>query len=1523
MRFRSFALATLMVMASLTTMVSADTVTTQDVEISGNYTMTGNYTVSHGTTLTIKPGSVVDMQDYWMKVEGNLVASQSTIMSSIQTTGQGSHNAGVWDGLTIEVGGSADLDDVTISNGKTCLMVHGTVDADSLNLEDCLIGAEAHGSLSIDDLDAQHIDHDGVRVTGSADISGAYFLDMTGGISSSGTLTMENSQFESVGIGITLSGGSAMLDDAQFNSGVSVGLSLSNNVSGYVDGLTGTAGDAIHAFACQGITVSDVDMSGQRLVNSWGAGDLTIQDVSFTSNSPETPIDVRTSGTVTLSDIKLNGSFSSMQGSHDAPWIGMALSGSGDYILSDLDIESTDTSLVATGTGVLSITDSQFTSEENGLVISGLTEFNIESTTVNISLGGGIGIDILQGSNNFDNVEVNMPYFQFESGSTGIQVWWGDVDAGTLSVNGFATGIDLQSSLMEVEDLTMTSSSEVNLNLDDSSIEVTGALQTSNADVGLHMSESTATIRSLTSSLHDNGIESDNSETVIWSWSVANNLISDSTGTGSLWWGSSQYPDVHNPTNERLWEMSIDFEDLSGNSVDASWESMGFTGTASLGNAMVPAPVSGTTVLAYFGGVGVATEVIGTEGGSATIQVPIMPQGDWTISGTTTISLGSTEDGSPHMAGGNITVTGSATLLLSGSSLQLPEGAVLKTMNNGHFGGDDGTLIGDVVLENDRINQNSDSGNLTIIGATTFSGCQTSTSVNNLNLQGDVNLGNSCNVVIQDGSLSGLATTGIGAVLEIRNTLDVTVLDKGEPVQGVSVSVQGQSATTDVNGQVSRTATALRVDSSGVMEQGIVPVTMQWGSITDMLGWDTSSSLEHTFMASTIQGGTLTEWLILEKAWSPYYLSSDLVVPFGQTMTVNDGVALRVANGVTISVEGDIVTGYSTISSTGGGARWGGLFIGDNAETSAVITGTNLVEGSPLLTVNGLADVVVSNALISRSSGAEPLVRLTSDASGEVQIVSTTLSDSASYCIEAQGNALLSLHDLTAQSCADSSLWARSTEVAIDGFVESTGVDLGAVQGTISNLNGSELMLYNNDGLEMNSLSLTSIVGADNRYISIDGAEVNGAPAVDLDNSAGDLSGIVIDCGGVGTGLIAHHGRASAAIIVSDSSITNCTKGIDLHTDGESATFELRDVSIDSSTVVSSDGNNLLISDGSLIGNLEVANSRADLHDVSPSQTTTDNAQVFIWSSHVFDVRLDGSSHVATIMLTVPEMEWQSTFTGSTQQVSVPHTIINDNGTTLSDTVDISATASNLPAIDTNAEIGSTADEVIQINLVSNQAPEVLIVEPDEGDRVMEGEAMEVKALITDDLDSNEELTIEWSVVFAQTVVFQVSGESNYITDLPAGGYTLNLDVTDKQGLTTSKSIYFEVTMLDSDDDWISSCDEDSWFDKEQNRKCGPDVYDNDDDNDGVFDARDPWPTDPCASIDTDGDGQPDDLHCPPGMETWLVEDPDDDGDGTPDSLESSNDDSESGTAIGTIVFVIILLAAGAFMILRRKQGVN
>ena len=1523
MRTRALVLTALLIISSVASVIASDTVTTQDVELSGNHTMTGNYTVSHGTTLTIKPGTVIDMQDYWLEVEGTLLADNSTIMSSIQTTSPGSHNAGVWDSLTITSTGTAVLDNVTISNAKSCIIVEGILTATGLILEDCLIGIEIDGTATISDLSSSHIDHDGVRVTGDAEISSATFTDMSGGIHSSGDLILTGGEFTDVGTGLSLTGGTADVEALNYNSGVGNGVSISSGVSGDVDGMTGHSINAIVSMDSAGFSFSNLDMSGERLVNSWSAGNLSITNAVFDADSGETPIDMRTSGTVTLSNIELTGQFSSQQGTYNAPWIGIAIAGSGDYIIDSSSIESTDTALKASGTGTLTITDTTFSSDRVGLSFSGISSTTLDNVDVNIATGGEMGIDILQGLHTFSELEVNMPYNPLASGSTGVDAWWCEIIAENITVNGFANSMSIYESILTAEDLLLLDSSLQGLYASSSAITVTDSFETRVSDSGLVMISSTAVFRTWAASYHeDGGVIDSNSEVIAWQLSSINNLDSDVTGDGTISYGTSQELTINTAASNRLWEMTISFEDLTGNPVDANWEVLGFQGTAIAGESILPVSEAGSKITATHSGVGALSIPVGVQGGSHTIQVPIMPQGDWALIGGTVVVLGPTEDGTPHIAGGNITIPSNAQLILQDTTLQLPSYATMTIDSYGDFEGYDSQLIGEVISHSSEFSD-SQSSNLTITGDVSWTSCQSDINLFGLQVEGDIQLDNSCKVIITSGRVTGQVDVGVGATFEIVNTLEVTVLDKGEPVEGATITIQGQSVATDADGKATKSTTALLVDSSGSTTAGLKQVSMQWGSISGLMAWDPSSSKEYTFTASTISGGTLGEWLVLEKAWSPYHLTNNLIIPQDQTMTINDGVSLRVADGVTISVEGIFNSGYSTISSMGNGARWGGLIVGDNADTSASLLGTSLVEGSPLLTLDGNADVVLSNGLLSRSSGAEPLIRLTNSASGSMQIVSTTLSDSASHCIEAQGSATLSMQQVSMQTCAANSLWARSLPLSIDGLLVTEKVDLNGVTGEMNNFEGGELNINNLDGFMMSNLVLTSLNGSDNREITIAGAVINSAPAIDLENTAGSISYLTIDCGGSGVGLSSHHGRASAPLTISDSSISSCTKGIDLHTDGESAAIVLNDVNIDSMVAISSDGNDMIIHNGILNGSLDVDSANANLYDVIPLSESTIFGEIWMWNTHVLDVRLSGISYSVNIELSVAQ-SWSNSVTGSSIEVALPHTIVSDSGTETNNVVDIVATSEGLPTLSEQYSFGPTESNIIQINMVSNQAPEVEIIIPDDGFTIMESLPIEIRAVISDDLDSNEDLEITWIVNFGQTELMQLTGEWNNITDLAAGMYVLKLEVTDTQGLMSSNSISFEITLLDSDGDWINTCNIETWYDKDENLYCGPDVYDTDDDNDRVTDIRDPWPTDSCASMDTDGDGQPDNMHCPPGVTTWLTVDPDDDGDGIPDASEGAESGGDSsGSPIVIALFVGLFLAAAAFMLMRSKQEVE
>jgi len=397
-------------------------------------------------------------------------------------------------------------------------------------------------------------------------------------------------------------------------------------------------------------------------------------------------------------------------------------------------------------------------------------------------------------------------------------------------------------------------------------------------------------------------------------------------------------------------------------------------------------------------------------------------------------------------------------------------------------------------------------------------------------------------------------------------------------------------------------------------------------------------------------------------------------------------------------------------------------------------------------------------------------------------------------------------------------------------------------------------------------------------------------------------------------------------MMYSEGSISSCTKGIDLHTDGESSPLILDEVDISANVAISSDGNAVKAYGGSMVGSVDIDNSRADLYDVEPTLMTVSGGEIMVWATHIVNTVLDGTSFDTNIEVVVEGNilgSWKTTTFGSSVVVSIPHILVNENGSETYDMAMIKAETASLPLMVNDYPIGLDEEDVITIQLIPNQAPSAEIIIPDEGFRAMETEVIEIRAQITDDLDSIEELEIEWNVVVGQTSVMELFGERNNITDLPQGLYILTLTVTDKQGEISTDSIQIEVIPLDSDGDYTSTCNEESWYDKENNLNCGPDIFDTDDDNDNYLDIRDAWPLDPCASLDTDNDGQPDDLHCPPGISTWLTVDSDDDGNGVPDSLESSSDDEESGGSSIVILAFVFMFIAAAIILLRRKQGVE
>ena len=158
-------------------------------------------------------------------------------------------------------------------------------------------------------------------------------------------------------------------------------------------------------------------------------------------------------------------------------------------------------------------------------------------------------------------------------------------------------------------------------------------------------------------------------------------------------------------------------------------------------------------------------------------------------------------------------------------------------------------------------------------------------------------------------------------------------------------------------------------------------------------------------------------------------------------MTVNDGVELRISSNAIIDVQGIFEAGAATISSTGFGARWGGLLLDGIVGSRIDLSGTLVTEGSPLLTMSGLGEVSVQGAHFARSAGADPLINILASAQSSLTIIDSDLRDAGSRCIQSQSqDVTITLQGVSLSDCNGDGMWARLSSVDVQSL--SLALDL-------------------------------------------------------------------------------------------------------------------------------------------------------------------------------------------------------------------------------------------------------------------------------------------------------------------------------------------------------------------------------------------------------------------------------------------------------------------------------------------------
>ena len=1537
MRSRATVLILLLFGLSLSPLVSSDSTISSSTTWSGNVVLSGNVTVDSSSTLVLEPGTVVDAQTYWLQIDGVLEATDSVFLTSETSTSLGSTGSGLWGGISISSSGSAVLTNVTISGADSALEVHGDATIhESILISNSYIGFDigSSGIVDAENVTMSTIDIQSIVNHGILSIEIGMFSNTATGILSSSQLTVSDVSFIDTGVAIDVVSGSADVDGLGLEN-VSVGVGSDSGASTDVSSIYGQhVALLIDGTDADDLTISNALISGDRLL--WGTMDsITITDTNFTQEYPgRSVVDLRC-----LTDCRLEHVYI-----HNAD-VGLDVDGSGTTTISNSEIYADQLGIRASGTGLLTVDTSILTANETALSISSL-DSHISNSTISLHDGIGPAATLLEGTHQWDVVEITKPYSSLDTTSIGLDAWYSSIQSTSLTTNGFALGADLEDSSLHAEIGAFINGKSRGLNAVDSHL-VIGTLTTTAQQYGMVLGESTvAHVEDWAANLHNTPLILEESSTAyIREFTPLNTAqgSSDAIGDGTMLFGGPTTSTVSTTDSGYLYETLVSFTDVNNQPIQATAHTYGFTSIAdSNGIASLPLLSSGTMVEVLFDGQGVSTELFGNQQGQ-TVQIIALPEGDWNLPASSMVILGARPDGQAHQLNGDLTFGANAHLKLIDTSLIVDAQSTVDLGSSGTLTGDNGILNTSSLSMSVQSTLVSEGQGLELQAPVQWS-CSQLQSITNIRFMSTISLAPLCEVEMLGGQASETIAIGSGASFSLISTLNIEVLDKGSPVEGATIIVGGQTVQTDSTGTAMAQTTARSVNSQGDLKEGTKTVTMQIGSFTEFYAWDSQQSSSHTFMASTVPTGTITSWLVLEETWSPYRLEGDLTIDSTTRMTVNDGVELRIASDAVIDVQGIFEAGDATISSTGFGARWGGLLLDGIIGSRIDLSETLIVEGSPLLTLAGQGEVSAQGVQFARSAGADPLINIFSSSKASLTLIDSELRDAGSMCIQSQSqDTLLTLQDVTFSDCNGDGLWARLSSIEIDGLTLETGLedglDLTGVSGHVNEIqsdsfDGEYVVRMHSivDGFQLRDSSIHAgqnggIFAFKCENLVLTNLSVLGAPGIDLDETSGELHDIVLDGYNAGVGLTIRHG-ISDPVVVEGLQISDYSVGLKLHAHDfeEPAPAILRNVSIDSIEAVSVEYFDARFESSSILGNLSILSGIIDVVDslLTGSTSIDGDGLVNEWSTHSMRALLNREVVEATFTVSSSLLDAPIEFTASFVDVEMLHTTSLSDGTTSTNEATATILSSQSLLSSEVFAIGSGSEKEVVFNLQANTPPSLSITSPYSGQRYMETTPVEVSLVVLDDTTDVENIGLSWSVFDAQNQPVtqgQTPSVQFNISSLDPGLFVLQFVATDNLGLATMIEIDIEITQLDTDGDWVSTCSSDTWFDPSTGLQCGPDIYDPDDDNDGRLDDNDVWPKDPCAWIDTDEDGQPDRIDCPSGASTTLFEDQDDDGDGIPDELEGTSLGKEEGNATALILICSIVILVLILFFIRVRGG--
>lgn len=1537
----AFSMVALLLTVLILPMVNgADSTVSTNTTWSGDMVLSGNVTVASGATLTVSPGTTVDAKDYAIIVEGTLLAQQASFFSTIVPETQGSHGQGLWPGIVVEVGGQANLTEVSVANASAGVLVRGDFNGTNVVFNDAYRGLSVMGGEAvINGFEANRMDYEAVYVeTGELDFTDGTATEVAIGLANHATANVTEFDVYEAGVGVQSYDGSLdMTGLGVYNA--SVGFATASGASSLVHTFTGTGlALAIDAGDADDFALHTAQLSGERMVVGQGVSSMHLEDVEFISTSSDEmrPVfDVRCDGACTLENSVIDGQ----------PRVGVSWSGTGTSEMQNVSVFAAEQAVDATGSGHAAWTNLTVNASQTGVSVQTPTS-DLSNVQVELTSSDGVGLDVLGGVHDWAEITVEKAFASTDQTSIGMKAWYSDLSIEQFTSRNVSTGMMLEDSSVVASTAEANIGGLAGLHLIDSSYRGSD-LTTIAQDEGVLMEgDTTLHLSSWTAQLHNTPLMmSPGSTAIVRTFTPLNTAptSADALGDGTFYYGSGYNPSISTSASYRLIETDVTFTDLAGQPVEAHVSVHGFALMSNSNGALtLPLVSSGSVVDVTLEGAGARVMLYGGQSGQS-VQVPVIPQGDWTISAGQDVVLGPRPDGQPHQLAGDLTVANNGALTLISTDVVLSAGHTVSVEGTGQLIGEDASITADALQASGQsFVSGTDVASLTLDTNVQW-GCLNPLELQHLHILGSLTLQPGCEIDVMGGTVEGSITAMTGAEFTSSSTLDILVLDKGEPVEGALISIEGSVAMTDGDGELSTETVARRVTDTGQTWEGIKTVTLQRNNFSDFVTWDTNRSLTHTFMASTVPSGEVSGWLVLERQWSPYTLDHSLILQSASTMTVQDGVSLRISEGATITVNGVLDAGEATLSSTGFGARWGGLALGASTAAAIELSGTQLIESAPALTVSGLGSVQADGVFMARSA-SDPLVVVESGSAASLVIRNSHLQNGSGCAQLYPSSGLITFTNVSFADCEEQAIWAQQvpldfSEVAL-GEGTNWGLELTGVSGTI---NGIDATQFHGTGTIVSLNSITSsftltdvvgtvsgqagIVGEGNEDITLERIHLTGAPAIDVDRTSGLFSDITLEGQGTGTAFISHHGRSSDSLVVEGLDITGYNVGVSLHSDpGEiSAPLVLRSAHIVASSALATEEFPVRLESCSLIGAVDVATT--DVVSVDGQVGTVsvgESGEFSAYRTMTLDAQRGGVPVAAFFSVGYGnELLEPMSVQGTTVDVELLLRTITASGEAVASEWVVQAEVAGSPLAELTVDSPASSSSMLVINILVNQPPEVDLFEPYAGQRVMEGDSIRASATVGDDMDDESELVLSWRVYdLAGNTVLQGGNEPVFnITDLTAGFYIVEATVVDTYGEQATASMDFEYTLLDTDNDWSSSCSSETWFDPNTGKSCGPNIYDQDDDNDGFSDEKDAFPLDPCAQIDTDGDTQPDVLDCPEGYTSWLTEDMDDDGDGTPDVLEGSEDGDADVNVNALMVVIALFVVVALLFVARLRRG--